>query len=76
MENDSIKTNSFGKTGVTVSCVGLGGEGVLRTTDMSDEARSVIRSAISSGITYFDCARVYSDSELYYGSVWKKNMIN
>lgn len=23
------------------------------------------------GINYFDSARVYSDSELYYGSIWK-----
>ena len=68
-----IKTNSFGKTGVTVTCVGLGGEGVLRTTGRTEEARSVIRTAISLGFTYFDCARVYSDSELYYGSIWKES---
>jgi aryl-alcohol dehydrogenase-like predicted oxidoreductase len=67
-----IKTTVFGNTGVTVTCVGLGGEGVLRTTGRADEARRVIRSAISEGITYFDCARVYSDSELYYGSIWGK----
>jgi aryl-alcohol dehydrogenase-like predicted oxidoreductase len=68
----SIRTNSFGKTGVTVTSVGLGGEGVLRTTGRTEDARSVIRTAISAGITYFDCARVYSDSELYYGSIWKE----
>ncbi len=72
MEIKSVQTNSFGKTGATVSCVGLGGEGVLRTTNRDDEARSVIRTAISSNIAYYDCARVYSDSELYYGSVWKE----
>jgi len=63
----------MGNFSVTVTCVGLGGEGVLRTTGRADDARSVIRSAISSGITYYDCARVYSDSELYYGSIWKEN---
>jgi aryl-alcohol dehydrogenase-like predicted oxidoreductase len=68
-----IQTNPLGKTGVQVTRVGLGGEGVLRTTDRTDEARAVIKSALSSGIAYFDCARVYSDSELYYGSVWGKN---
>ncbi len=73
MENQVIKTNPFGQTGALVTRVGLGGEGVLRTTRRTDEARAVIKSAISSGIAYYDCARVYSDSELYYGSVWKEN---
>ncbi len=73
MEHQEIKRNIFGNTGLPVTRVGLGGEGVLRTTDRNVEARAVIRSAISSGITYFDCARVYSDSELYYGSVWKES---
>ena len=27
---------------------------------------------IDNGISYFDSARVYSDSELYYGSVWRE----
>jgi aryl-alcohol dehydrogenase-like predicted oxidoreductase len=30
----------------------------------------VIRAALDAGIGYFDSARVYADSELYYGSVW------
>jgi aryl-alcohol dehydrogenase-like predicted oxidoreductase len=52
--------------------VGLGGEGVLRTRSLNVQARDVIMAAIEHGITYFDSARVYSDSELYYGSVWRK----
>jgi aryl-alcohol dehydrogenase-like predicted oxidoreductase len=72
VEKQMIKTNILGKTGVTVTRVGLGGEGVLRTTRRTDEARAVIKAANFSGITYYDCARVYSDSELYYGSVWKE----
>jgi aryl-alcohol dehydrogenase-like predicted oxidoreductase len=51
--------------------VGLGGEGVLRTHALNAQARNVILAAIDHGITYFDSARVYSDSELYYGSVWR-----
>lgn len=70
MSDTDIPRNLFGKTGQEVTCVGLGGEGVLRTTGRTGEAQSVIQSAISQGITYFDCARVYSDSELYYGTVW------
>jgi aryl-alcohol dehydrogenase-like predicted oxidoreductase len=72
MEKQVIKTNILGKTGLSVTRVGLGGEGVLRTTRRTDEARAVIKAAVFSGISYCDCARVYSDSELYYGSVWKE----
>ncbi len=67
-----MQTVSFGKTGRQVSPVGLGGEGVLRTYGREREARMVIREAIGQGITYFDSARVYSDSEIYYGLVWGK----
>ncbi len=53
--------------------VGLGGEGVLRTHGRTAKAREVIQTAIEQGITYFDCARVYADSEIYYGSVWRES---
>ena len=52
--------------------VGLGGEGILRTHGRASEARHVIHEAIDQGITYFDSARVYADSEVYYGSVWQE----
>ena len=56
-----------------VTCVGLGGEGVLRTFGRAHEAEKVISEAIAQKITYYDCARVYADSERYYGAVWGKN---
>lgn len=68
-----MKTTLLGKTGTKVSVVGLGGEGVLRTYNRYKEAQGVIHEALQQGITYYDCARVYSDSELYYGTVWKDN---
>ena len=52
--------------------VGLGGEGILRTFGRTSEARDVILEAVEQGITYFDSAHVYADSELYYGSVWQE----
>jgi len=52
--------------------IGLGGEGILRTHALNAQARDVILAAIDNGISYFDSARVYSDSELYYGSVWRE----
>ncbi len=69
----TMKSVNFGSTGRAVSIVGLGGEGVLRTFNQGKEAQAVIKEAIEQGITYFDSARVYSDSELYYGSIWKKD---
>jgi len=68
-----MKTTQLGRFGREISIVGLGGEGVLRTYDREKEAQSVIHEALRQGITYCDCARVYSDSERYYGEVWKSN---
>ena len=68
-----MRTTQLGKLGREISVVGLGGEGVLRTYDRDKEAQSVIHEALRQGITYYDCARVYSDSERYYGEVWKSN---
>jgi aryl-alcohol dehydrogenase-like predicted oxidoreductase len=67
-----LEQRIFGKTGRAVTCVGLGGEGVLRTHGRGQEAHAVLEAAIDQGITYFDSARVYADSELYYGKLWGK----
>ena len=69
MDNVTIPENDFGKI-KKVTRVGLGGEGVLRTHGMAAEAKKVISEAAEQKITYFDCARVYADSERYYGAVW------
>jgi aryl-alcohol dehydrogenase-like predicted oxidoreductase len=70
VENDGIVTKIFGQTGQEVTLVGLGGEGILRTYGRTPQAQEVIREAITQGITYFDSAHAYADSEVYYGSVW------
>ena len=70
MAHQPIDKNVFAGSEVTVTRVGLGGEGVLRTHGEGDRARKVIRAALAEGITYFDSARVYADSELYYGALW------
>jgi aryl-alcohol dehydrogenase-like predicted oxidoreductase len=54
-----------------ITRVGLGGEGVLRTTGKGRQAQAVISEAVNQGISYFDSARVYMDSELYYGKFWQ-----
>ncbi|MDW7773589.1 MAG: aldo/keto reductase [Desulfobulbaceae bacterium] len=58
--------------GRKISSTGLGGEGVLRTYGRTGEAQAVIRSAVEGGITYYDSAQAYSDSEIYYGGIWQE----
>jgi len=72
MMAEGVQQSTFGSTGSRVTIVGLGGEGVLRTSNRTAEAQAVILQAIRSGITYFDSARVYRDSEVYLGSVWER----
>ncbi len=67
---DSVPRRAFGKTGIEVTMTGLGGEGVLRTYGQESAARTVIQAAIDQGIAYFDSARAYAGSEMYYGLVW------
>jgi predicted aldo/keto reductase-like oxidoreductase len=61
----------FGRSGPSITLVGLGGEGVLRTYGRDAEARGVIEEAALQGIGYFDSARAYAGSEGYYGSFWR-----
>ena len=72
MTPTEIEKRLFGKINQTVTRTGLGGEGILRTQGRDLEAQAVIQAAIDQGITYFDSARVYADSECYYGSLWEK----
>lgn len=72
MNEGQITEKPFGKI-ANVTCVGLGGEGILRTFGRAHDAEKVISEAIAQKITYYDCARVYADSERYYGAVWGKN---
>jgi len=67
-----ILTRPFNATGQEVSAVRLGGEGSLRNHGKTSQARAVVQKAVAQGVTYFDSARVYADSEVYYGSVWRE----
>lgn len=62
-----IPKRRLGKTGVDVTILGLGGEGILRTYGHEREAYDLINRAIDLGINYFESARAYSGSESYYG---------
>jgi len=62
-----IPKRSLGKTGVDVTILGLGGEGVLRTYSRDAEAYSLINRAIDLGVNYFDSAKAYAGCESYHG---------
>jgi aryl-alcohol dehydrogenase-like predicted oxidoreductase len=66
-----LQTRLFGRNGPGVTLVGLGGEGALRSHGQNALARSVIEEAAAQGITYFDSARAYDESERYLGRFWE-----
>ena len=63
----NIAKRQLGSTGVEVTVLGLGGEGILRTHDFDREAYNLINRALDLGITYCESARAYDGSESYYG---------
>lgn len=63
-----LPARALGSTGVDVSALGMGGEGILRTFGYAHEAAAVIERALGEGITYLESARAYSGSESYYGA--------
>ncbi|RJP18689.1 MAG: aldo/keto reductase [Candidatus Abyssobacteria bacterium SURF_5] len=60
-----MKQIQLGKTGLRVSALGFGGIPIIRL-DMV-EAVEVVRHCYKSGITFFDTANVYGDSEKKIG---------
>ena len=68
-----ISKRNFGQTGLQLTCVGLGGEGILRTYGKEDAAKEVIDTAASQGIGYFDSAQAYAGSQAYLGDFWRDN---
>jgi len=52
---------TLGKTNITTNIIGFGALPIQRVTN--EEAVLLLRKAYDAGVTYFDTARVYSDSE-------------
>ncbi len=63
----NLPKTAFGPGGPTITRLGLGGEGILRTFGRDAEADATIGRALDLGITYFESARAYAGSEAYYG---------
>lgn len=62
-----MKTIQLGKTGISVPELGFGAMYLPRISP--DDADRVIRTALEQGITYFDTAAAYQDSEEKLGRV-------
>lgn len=58
---------TLGRTSMTVSQLGLGGLWL----ESEAEARSTVITALDGGITYFDTAPAYGDSELFLGQAFR-----
>lgn len=67
-----MKTVTLGSTGITVPQNGFGALPVQRAD--FDTATAILRRAYEGGMTFFDTARAYSDSEekigLAFGEMW------
>ena len=68
----SLPKRRLGRTGIEVTILGLGGEGILRTYGYGKEAYQLINKAVDLGINYLESARAYSGSESYYGNALKE----
>lgn len=62
----------LGKTGVSVSILGLGGAGTLATSEDLDLCTSIVNEAIDLGINYIDTAPNYGKSEERIGQIMAK----
>lgn len=60
-----MKKLQLGKTGLTISELGFGGIPIIRLG--VEEAVDVVRHCFDSGITFFDTANMYGDSEKKIG---------
>ncbi len=67
-----VQKRVLGNTGIEVTILGLGGEGILRTHGHDQQAYALINRAIDLGITYCESARAYAGSESYYGLALKE----
>ncbi len=62
-----IPRRRLGKTGESVTIIGLGGEGILRSWGNEKKGAELINGAIDMGVNYMESARAYDGSESYYG---------
>ena len=57
-----MEKRRLGKTGFDTTIMGLGGEGILRSSGLDKQAYKLINKALDLGINYFESARAYEGS--------------
>jgi len=62
-----LPKRTYGKTGVPMPILALGGAGVLQDASRKAEAVAIIREAVEHGVYYLDTAQQYRDSERIFG---------
>jgi aryl-alcohol dehydrogenase-like predicted oxidoreductase len=68
-DRGQLPSRVLGRTGARVTILGLGGQILLETPGVHDQAVELINRALDLGITYCDTAAGYYPSETYYGEV-------
>src|SRR5215213_7345019 len=63
-----MRYRRLGDSGLVVSVVGLGCNNFGRRIDL-DATRTVVDAALDAGVTFFDTADVYGESEAFLGEV-------
>lgn len=74
-DNKEIKLpkRRLGRTGFMVSCIGLGGMGVIsQSHENLESAVRIIHTALDRGVNFIDTARGYFDSEMIIGEALKE----
>jgi aryl-alcohol dehydrogenase-like predicted oxidoreductase len=62
-----LPKRTYGKTGVQMPILALGGAGVLQDASRKAEAIAIVREAVEQGVYYLDTAQQYRDSERIFG---------
>ena len=62
-----LEVRRLGNTHRQASLLGLGGNRLLAAPHRFEEASRLIGRALDLGVTYFDTARLYPESEVYLG---------
>ncbi|MDE2793653.1 MAG: aldo/keto reductase, partial [Gemmatimonadota bacterium] len=63
----TLEKRNLGYTGASVGLLGLGGNRLLTKPDRRCDAVRMVRRALDLGVTFFDTARLYPNSEAHLG---------
>ncbi len=72
MQNEQLKENALGGTGISVTCLGFGCASIWGKNIISDrEAQNLFEKAYDLGIRYFDTGHSYGNAEKRIGNILK-----